>query len=492
MGRTRSTTVRVRWVAAENAFGIFWKEPGPGGKLQKRAKFRPTETEAQMFAEEQQCRIDIAESKRPPAPSTVSSNGGVTYRVFRDGWLTNHVERKKPSTRRSYEDITDMHVVDQTITLPDGDTAVFGDLPVPDIKRAHVAAVINARRRAGVSWGTQKVVIRVVSTSLTYAVDQGLLQANPTARLAMSLKDSNAPDASGEPAPNPLSRDQFEAFLSWLRTGRAPAREARTVDGVLIPARTSVEVDGPALRGWTLRSQGYPEWVPYFEGLGRTGMRVGEAAALRTDDIKFDRLAADGTPEPRAILRWNFSPSALALGVETQVAEGRKWRKLPPGEVTLKNGKERPVDLSAALVLTWRAMLKARREATMREGRKLSPYFFLGRFGGRIRSDDSTAERIFHKGMAAIGAAHEEHTQHDLRDTFATMHLIEGGVGKLAWVSWMLGHGSVAVTLKRYTRWLDQFSGGHANASSCDPKPVEAPAAATEKTGPRLVKTGRS
>jgi site-specific recombinase XerD len=101
---------------------------------------------------------------------------------------------------------------------------------------------------------------------------------------------------------------------------------------------------------------------------------------------------------------------------------------------------------------------------------KPSPYVFVTDRGARILSDSATAERVFDRGMAAIGLADKGHTIHDLRDTFATMHLLKDP-GRLYWVSWMLGHKKVSTTTDRYTKYVPQLTGGSRFAGDLDLQP---------------------
>lgn len=69
--------------------------------------------------------------------------------------------------------------------------------------------------------------------------------------------------------------------------------------------------------------------------------------------------------------------------------------------------------------------------------------------------------------MVAIGAAHEEHTLHDIRDTFAACHLLRDPK-RLAWVSWMLGHKNISTTLTRYTKYLPDSNASSGFAADLD------------------------
>ena len=302
--------------------------------------------------------------------------------------------------------------------------------------------MIAKRTAAGVQWGTQKAVIRVISSCLRWAVSWGHLDKNPAIGLIRDLRDDSDPTQS-EPDPNPLSAESADAFLSWLATGRIP-----NVDR---------PVDGPRLRGGSLRSEGFPEWVPFFLTLLRTGMRRGEASGLKWKTVFLD------VAKPRARLERSDSPSARALGPGVE------------SDVTLKNKRAREVELAGSVVEALRGLYARDLARAVAAGGRMSPYVFVGVRRGRVLADSSTADRIFERGMIAIGLEDAGHTIHDLRDTFATLHLAQDP-GRLSWISAMLGHRHVSTTLNRYVKYVPQLAG------SCVDD-LDAPATAPGRVG---------
>jgi integrase len=412
-----------------------WRESTRAGERLRRSKYFATQGEAEAFkATIEQAAAAIPERPptlgipvTPPAPAigevlAHAPRGSLTFRVFAQQWLDEVVARRKPSTVRSYRGILAMHI---NPTL--GAVRVSSTTLGPE----QIVGVIAARTAAGVGWGTQKAILRVLSTCLRWAVKYGHLQKNPVLGLTKDLKDDSDPDYR-DPEPNPLSAEDAAAFLEWLQTGRVPGGAADR------------PVDGPKLRGGSLRSEGYPEWHPYFFTLLRTGMRRGEAAAL-----KWSTVYLEGARGPKARLESSYSPSARAAA-ET----------FSSGDGTLKSKRPREIDLAGELADVLRELARTRRAEALKERRLLSPYVFVTPRGARILSDSATAERIFERGMIAIGRDHAGHTIHDLRDTFATLHL-QQDPGRLFWVSMMLGHRQTSTTLNRYTKWVPALSGAN-------------------------------
>lgn len=434
MARPLSTDLTIRESPGRpRPWGVHWRETSRAGDRLRRAKFFATEAEAIAF----KATIETAAAAIPERPPTLGTpvapaaaaiggvlahapRGSLTFRVFANQWLAEHVVRRKPSTARSYRGLLETHVFP---TL--GAVRVSPTTLGPE----QIVGVIAARTAAGVGWGTQKGILRVLSTCLRWAVKYNHLATNPVLGLTKDLKDDSDPDYR-EPEPNPLSADDAAAFLAWLKTGRLPG------------ASDDAPVDGPKLRGGSLRSEGFPEWYPYFFALVRTGMRRGEAAAL-----KWSTVYLEGARGPRARLESSYSPSARAAA-----------EKFSSGDGTLKSKRPREVELADELAEELRDLARTRREEALKSRRPLSPYVFLTARGLRILSDSKTAQRVFERGMVAIGRGAAGHTIHDLRDTFATLHL-QQDPGRLFWVSAMLGHRQTSTTLNRYTRYVPALSG---------------------------------
>lgn len=403
---------------------VMWRETLNGERVTRR-KFFTTEAEAEAYKAQQE---RLAATLAPPPPTSAPERPAdadarvLTYRRFATRWLADIVARRKPATARSYTDLLTNHVY-----------PTLGDTPVAQIGVDEVVGVITARAQAGVKWGTQKAVLRVISSSLRWAVRGKHLAVNPALGLIKDLKDDSGDYV--DPEPNPLSATEFDAFITWLETGTVPGKPNRPVDG-------------PKLRGGQLRQVGYPEWRDYFLTLGHTGMRRGEAAAL-----KWSSVYVDDTDAPHLRLMANYSPSA------------KKAKPGSSGDGTLKTKHARDIDASEDVADALREAARTRRAEALRERRALKPYVFVTRSGARITPDCSTAERVFELGMAALGLTKRGHTIHDLRDTFATCHLIAGK--PLLWVSHMLGHKKPSTTHDRYAKWLPAtHAGGHALASS--------------------------
>jgi integrase len=221
---------------------------------------------------------------------------------------------------------------------------------------------------------------------LQQAVDDELIATNPASRLGKFLNEKSA-DPVGK-AKNPFTSAEIWQYLSAAR-------------------------------------EHYPQFYPLFLLLARTGLREGEALALRWDDLQF---GTDDTDMHRFIrVERTYDPTTRDM-------------------TTPKNGKSRLVDMSRELrqvLLDWRdtcldnAMIQGRTEpgpcVFSVEGNKPLSRSYVYALHRRIC------------GLAGLRATRV----HDLRHSFATIHLFEFH-SPIQYVSAQLGHSSIGITISTY------------------------------------------
>lgn len=295
----------------------------------------------------------------------------------------------------------------------------IGQKLITNISRQDVIGLITKARAHGLSWGSQQAVVRVLSAALDYAVALEHIKVNVAENVTKRMK----PADEQEPEPNPMTVAQMSAFLEWCLSDES----------------------------W---------WHPYFATLYKTGMRRGEACGWMQTDLNL--------PKRRATIARQMSSA--------QRTRDRKRGIESQGLILPKTGRIRDIDLARSLIAILKPHIVVQKKEGLRCGRPVSPFVFtLPLTGEIIPSNCSTADRVFHRGMKAIGAEQEAHTIHDIRDTFATTHLLRDP-RRLAWVSAMLGHRKVRTTLDRYTKWVPSLTDGQAFVD--DQEPVNVPDAA--------------
>jgi integrase len=162
------------------------------------------------------------------------------------------------------------------------------------------------------------------------AVDDGILASNP----AVGVLRRDRGGRGYRRAPRFLRRDELARLLAACRSGA-------------------------------------PRWYPFVLVLARTGMRLGEAAALRWEDVDLEQ----GFAEERSAF----------------------WR----GRVqTPKSGRTRRVDLSRHLVAVLRELRASRRAAAMCTGAPPTPWLFATP-DGRAPTTDNFRRRAWRRIIRA-------------------------------------------------------------------------------------------
>lgn len=249
-------------------------------------------------------------------------------------------------------------------------------------------------------------------------------------------------DHKGELTGGPLSARTVRYVHTILSAALADAAEAgrlaRNPAAAAHPP-TAKQAKAPEMRAWTAAQLGaFLGWAagdghahaPAWHVLAHTGMRRGEALALRWRNVDLDA----GTVSVR-----RSAGMVRVAGESAEVTEG-----------DTKSGKPRVVDIDAATVAVLRSHRKyrggmalqlARDDALVfadHEGRHLQPEHFSRSFADALRR---CAKQLAAAAPPAIRL-------HDLRHTHATV-LLTAGV-PVHVVSQRLGHTSAVITLQVY------------------------------------------
>jgi integrase len=248
----------------------------------------------------------------------------------------------------------------------------LGCVRFADITRNQIKAVL-AERALSYARGTVSYMTDVLRSSLRSAVEDGIIPTNPAARLgALATKGRRAPPV--------------EVF--------AP--------GVLVFILSEAKRLDPAL-------------YPIILLLARTGMRIGEALALQSEDIDIDRRCI------HIVQTWGSRTRA-----------NREHRFNSP-----KGKRDRLVDMSKQLTDAMKLHLAQKASPTewvfpgKDPGMPMHPVTFLGRWTKLLNQAGVTYRK-----------------PHALRHTYASL-LIQNGES-LAYVRDQLGHSSIKITVDTY------------------------------------------
>jgi integrase len=246
----------------------------------------------------------------------------------------------------------------------------------------------RADGQGGLSPRTVRYVFTILRSALGDAVKHGQLAINPT-------------DRSTPPSPSQARPPEMHAW-----TARELARFLRWAD----------DHDADAAMAWRL--------------LAFTGMRRGEALALRWRDVDLDA--------GRVAVR-------RSVGVVKDKGQGEKLV-----EGATKTGQSRVVDLDAGTVAALRAYRAVRGLLALDLVRDTA--LVLGTLDGGHRHPERFSRQFVAHLVQARKVLGEEHLPvirlHDLRHTHATLLLAAGEPVKV--VSERLGHASATITLTVY------------------------------------------
>jgi integrase len=288
-----------------------------------------------------------------------------TFGEYAQTWIKVTVPATcKPATLYDYQIILKIHV------LPE-----FGKIPITEINRHMVKKFLMTKVKAGFAQSTITHMKNVIAGTLNLAVDDEVIPVNPAHRLGKIFRAK-----SPRPEIDPLTREEVALLLENFK-------------------------------------KHYPTDYPLALLLARTGLRIGEAIALKWDDIDFNSRFLT--------IRRNFSRGKIE---------------------TPKNGKSRRVDMSLQLTQSLLDLRHQRRVETLKNGwREVPEWVFLTAEGTPMDSCN-WRNRVFNKALKKGGL--RKIRIHDLRHTYASL-LIQGGES-LAYIRDQLGHHSIKVTVDIY------------------------------------------
>ncbi len=295
-----------------------------------------------------------------------------TLAVYAALWLETYIKppMRSAGTYTKYRGLLDNHL------LP-----ALGRKRLESFRRATIRdallAIYNSPGQP--SQSLIEVMIAVLSGIFAMAVDSELIAANPVTDIGRSLR---------------LPRQMKKEFAPF--TGA----EAEAVLAAL--------------------EQHYPASYPLFLTLFMTGMRLGEAIALRWDDISFKgrRIKVQRTATHQVV------------------------------HLTTKTHAARMVDMSHGLQVV---LLQLKKEAA-------PGALYCFEQGGQLPAQRSML-RWFSKAQALAGVSRRR--IHDIRHTYAS-RLLSAGESPV-YVSRQLGHKNFQITVDTYTKWIPTADGRPVN-----------------------------
>jgi len=298
--------------------------------------------------------------------------GRLTVGEYLHRWLTDTARYQvAPSTHGRYQRTCRNHLI-----------PFFGRVKLRDLSPPHVRAFKAKKIEAGLNPNTVGVMQGVLSAALNQAVDDGFIFQNPASRVKKAATRGETPIRS-------LSQEEASRLL------RAAAG---TRDEALITLAL------------------------------RTGMRQGELAALRWEDLDLGK-------KPNITVR-----RSADTRTSTVVS-------------TTKTGQERRVGIGPRTVETLEAHRGRQRLERSAARSWYDSDLVFPNTKGKIRRRDSVVHSL--KALLEEAGLPMDVRFHDLRHTAGTLALRQGV--PLHTVSRMLGHSDPAMTLRRYAHVLDDM-----------------------------------
>jgi len=304
-----------------------------------------------------------------------------TFKEYADSWIKTTVPAIcKEASARNYRNHLRVHI------LP-----VFGKYQVTDVNRGRIKDFLLEKVNQGFGKSTVGQMKSIISGVLDKALDEEIIPANPTHGLGKFIKTKGL-----ENTIDPLTVDELQVLLDTAK-------------------------------------EHYPRQYPLMLLLARTGLRIGEALALKWEDVDFKGRFID---------------------VQRTVYKGKIGSP--------KSGKKRKVDMSKHLAETLLDLKKTRerrgmphvvvpinRAERIEDRRELSEWVFPNELDNPI-SVEYWRPHIFNKILKKAGL--RKIRIHDLRHTYATLRIAKGD--NIGDVSNQLGHHAVSITLNTYYHWL--------------------------------------
>ena len=328
-------------------------------------------------------------------------------------WMKHVRRHNEASTRRSYAHSLKF-ITPRIGAWPLANITSNSCLAFYDDLAKTAGMPLKARRRVHACLSALFSWVRVQSgTTLTH---------NPALGLGDQIRTEHEKHVALRPDPNPMTPDQAKAFLAWIYEHRRA-------------------------------------WYSFFLFLHDTGVRIGEACALQWDSVHLDAGTAHIVESISPSQAQDEREAASALHEAKQPITGALLHcyGLKPTKTHREN---QWIDLSDDVVTQLRADQGTAREHWFARGRP-QPTFVWTTRNGDPRRPDGKAGTVFGEARDALklkGERGRSFTIHDLRDTFATTHLLLDP-DSLGWVSQMLGQPQETTTKERYYRWVEIAKG---------------------------------
>jgi integrase len=360
------------------------------GKDKKMANQIRKKIEAKLVLSE----MNVLKRKKPD----------ILFKDYADKWLEGYVATAlKHSTYRGYKSIVEVHL-----------KPYFGNKTLKSIDREMIRNFLFRKMNKGkkrMSRSRAEHVKNVLSGIFTQAVEDGHFLANPASRMGRLFKSIDQPEVEEI---SPLNAQELDHYLETCK-------------------------------------EAFPHYFPLFLTYARTGMRLGEALALKWEDINFNgqfielrRALVEGrltTPKNGKSRRIDMTPNLVG---ELQTLKAKRFSQEQTLRVIPFEPKARDLKKKAI-----------KKKAAKKKDTEMSSWVFVTPEGTLI-DQGNLRGRIHYK--ICEKAEIQRIRIHDLRHSYATIRIAAGH--NIADVSRQLGHASIKITIDTYYHWVPSGSQG--------------------------------
>jgi hypothetical protein len=339
-----------------------------------------------------------------------------------NNWLEHHVrDMNAPGTYKFYQDCVELHLLPIMRTWPLTDEVMTAQRLREVLKDTLYAKKVSYKRREACKavlsayFGWAIVTLPAGQLTRNPMKPPGAAVGEPGYKFYIRHKDEK--DIRFKKIPNPMTRTQYEALLVWIKEHR-------------------------------------PRFYLRNLLMGDVGPRVGEVDALKEAHLSLDQTV------PQAHICDAFSGPKRQMELEDEKRAGTcSSRRLPDptsGEKNTKNSRQNQyVDLTSRVVVAMKEERRFNLALWMVKGRPgKEPQHVSLNSKLRPRRQDKYANETFRAGCDALhlrGADGREFDQGDLRDTFATLSILDGK--HIGWVANQMGDDEDTVK-EHYYKWI--------------------------------------
>lgn len=329
----------------------------------------------------EELRVRVEEKRKEIAEKSFKISKDLTVAEYGERWIENKRNTVKSTTIRSHK------IIVKRLCECEIDNAGhrFGDLKLAEVEPDHVREVQRRLDARGCHTATTNATISEVRSIFKDAANDRIVSFNPAA------------------AVKPLKRREEEA--------RDVVHRALTDEEIEKFFETARE-----LNSW---------YYDMFCLLISTGMRAGEAGALKYSDVKDGKITVSRTLTRR-------EDGVFEVGQDAKTKAGK-----------------RSIPLTAAAK---EALERQKRFNIQTKGSSIfsGDHLFFSNFRGGVADSNHVSEQIRHickkAGIQSFGA-------HAFRDTFATRAAASGMQPKT--LQEILGHSDISITMNLYTHVLE-------------------------------------